>query len=48
MSNLPNSEPEYVRIILPPDVLHLKSKMSNVSAISMNCCSETCSWRQNS
>lgn len=38
----------YVLIILPPEVLHLKRRMSKVSARSMNCCSEICSYRQNS
>ena len=35
-------------MIFPPEVLHLKSKMSKVSARSMNCFSEICSCRQNS
>ena len=42
-----NSERVYVRMILPPLVLLLKSKMSNVSALVRNCCSVIYSCFQN-
>ena len=38
--DIPNSERDQVRVILPPLVLQLKSRMSKVSANSMNYFSE--------
>ena len=46
--SLPNYELVYIRVMFAPALLHLKSKMSKVSAFYKNYRSEICSVRQNS